>query len=130
MSEEFRPGELVNITIRGARVMRREHANDDPAFFVVIPPNCADRTEIPLPRNGITVERVAPPEWPPFAGDLWRDAVGNLWFASMVGARHLEMCPAYRDHEGALDPQQLLRQGAPLALVHREPAEAGEDGEV
>lgn len=31
--------------------------------------------------SDVTVERVAPPEWPPRPGELWEDAAGRLWFA-------------------------------------------------
>jgi len=51
----FKPGDIVDITIEGARV--RAIRGED------------------------TVERVAPAEWPPRPGDVWLDAGGRAWTA-------------------------------------------------
>jgi hypothetical protein len=76
---DYKPGERVDVTIRGARVVEM-HGHDlrvavgDPgeAYLTI----GADA----LRDSAVTVERVTPAEWPPRLDDLWRDHGGVLWF--------------------------------------------------
>ena len=65
---EFKPGEIVDITIKGARVV-----NWSPFIYELTVEHGADansdRTAFDLTRDQVTVERVAPAEWPPRPGD-------------------------------------------------------------
>lgn len=134
-AREFEPGEVVDITIEGARVKRHGGSG----FLVLI----VDGRELVLmvDLECVTVERVAPPEWPPQPGDLWHedrpeDRGGpETWFAQ----RYLPDFDDKQDAEGInaegwrvvmvplnggpygeseKRPEQLL--GEQLTLVHRE----------
>jgi hypothetical protein len=91
---------------------------------------------VPNEAAGVTVRRMAPEQWPPLRGDLWRDHDGDLWFATTTATRYgdsgsvieharLVMAPAqetpnlYRDQR--IRPEALLEQRGPVQLVHREP---------
>jgi hypothetical protein len=72
----------------------------------------------------VTIERVAPAEWPPEPGDLWRDRLGTLWFARHMGGSQVSFVPT----DGGFDertPALVLETIGPLTFVHREP----KDGE-
>lgn len=79
----FTAGEVVDVTIKGARVAVPD-ADDyaDALQLTYATPNTPDcplriRTSAP----GVTVTRVAPAEWPPTAGDVWADRDGEEWAA-------------------------------------------------
>ncbi|MFG2054798.1 hypothetical protein ACGFI9_12275 [Micromonospora sp. NPDC048930] len=135
----FVAGDQVNVTIRFAEVK-----SPPAAGWLTVRFGGLDH-ELPLSDEDVAVERVAPAEWPPEVGDLWRDADGDLWFATVKAARtgddgrvfegaRLVMSPAretpnlYREQR--ISPNDLLSNLGPVALVHREPQpEPGEDGE-
>lgn len=114
----YQPGEIVDITIRGARVGHLA-ANGFLNVFVDGVPLTVDLVD------AVTVERRAPAEWPPRPGDLWRDRNGDLWFA-------------FRDHEiflipsypttASVDgrpPDDVMQKVGPLTLVHRDDEQDG-----
>jgi hypothetical protein len=74
MAAEYRKGDRVRIVIDDARVDK-----EDARWL-----NCllveGYRVKVPLDAEGVTVERLFPAEWPPRAGDLWRDRHGEVWF--------------------------------------------------
>lgn len=127
----FQPGEIVDITIKGARV---EHVTtegfdgdatkvaqvvvydaDGRPYYITFPPSW----------DTVAVERRAPAEWPPRAGDLWRDRAGEVWFAFRDRAVFLvPMYPVDISRSG-LEPARVMRAVGPLKLMHRE-----DDGEV
>ena len=119
----FQPGETVDITIKGARV-HRETAG--PGFCVfVMDGGCHT---IFIDSANVTVERVAPAEWPPRPGDLWQEVDGALWFAQSLGGSQMAFIPARV--RGALDsslPAYVLETFGPLTLVHREDEQDGSD---
>ncbi len=136
--QTFRPGELVDITIRGAKVQ----PEGAPTLLVVTLAGDDDgpRMVMPAEHSSMTVERVAPPEWPPRQGDLWRDRNGSLWFAYREPARtdgygtlagaYIAMKasdPAYPHERTRSD--QLLSGYGPLTLVHREYPDPDDDGD-
>jgi hypothetical protein len=122
---DFQPGEVVNVTIKGARVnawhpelgeLTVEHdadVNSDMTTFEA---------------EKVDVERVASPEWPPLYGDLWRDRDGDLWLARtpLGGDRTVGLVcsrPAGNKSSlvgGPLSPHQVLKMHGPMVLVHRE----------
>lgn len=90
---EFQVGEVVDITIKGARVV--SHGND---VLTV------DHQILREPWNGnwrrvhlctlsdaVTVERVAPAYWPPQQGDVWSSVEPVLWFAHLGPAGYLTL---------------------------------------
>jgi hypothetical protein len=125
MQQEFKVGELVDITIRCARVVPAAVDPDAMPYIKVHVGTEEFLMEIPVSSLAVTVERVAPAEWPPVAGDLWRDARGGLWFAHVVltrgGQREMRLQPHHESDDGYWTPWRLLAERGPLALVHREP---------
>lgn len=137
---QFEAHEYVDITIPRARVIKVDCPGDDVFLSVVYGENnhlATIRIE-----DAITITRVAPAEWPPRPGDLWRDREGELWFT----ARHWPdyddpkdskgvnaegwrpvMVPVHLGEQGSpWRPEDVLQPAGPFTLVHRE-ADA-EDG--
>ena len=74
----FQPGEIVDVQIKGGIV---DHSGDPGHLRVSLPDRWSDIIlEFPL-RPGVTVERVAPANWPPQPGDVWREGDGTEYFA-------------------------------------------------
>lgn len=71
----YQPGELLDVVIKGARVMAAGDPADDRTLRL-------GSTRITLLGSTISSERIAPAEWPPAAGDVWADRDGDRWFAS------------------------------------------------
>lgn len=120
MSARFEPGEVVDVHIKGARVVRYETPDYDPDCLVVTLPNGADETRLPMPSWNVTVERAAPPEWPPQPGDVWRDPTGVKWFAAepLTGEEEPLMLPAAA-WLGCHASEALADHG-PFELLYRE----------
>lgn len=79
----------------------------------------------------VTVERVAPAEWPPQRGDLWRDRDCDLWFGYLVSHDgedyvRLQCSAAGKEMAWLQELDEINRQHGPLTLVHRETAAGGE----
>lgn len=115
---EFKPGEIVDITIKGARVVDVAHLKD---CEVGVSFEC-DYGEygwaIPLGPPEVTVERVSPAEWPPRPGDVWLDAEGRAWTA-LRG----RMFPVTSTRGESADAALAIY--GPLTLVHREDEQGG-----
>ena len=119
----YEPGEVYDITIKGARVISVAH-NGWIRFDVPDGP----RHEIAPYSDAFTVERVAPAEWPPRPGDVWRTE-RQSYFAVDDSDPDEDNCdrPTIRlvntggEH---LDPDFILLHG-PLTLVHREDEQDG-----
>jgi hypothetical protein len=111
----YRRDELLDATISGARVV-----SVDPTTIRVALQVGETTRYVDLPRGTmqIAISRVAPAEWPPMPGDLWRDRVGSLWFCRLNGG--IEMTPADVALTAWIRPDDLLRR-SPLTLVYREP---------
>jgi hypothetical protein len=115
--------ELVNVTIRGARVEELDCPGDDTFATLALG---SYRVPIALHAPGVTVERVAPAEWPPQLGDIWADRNGSEWFTVKSG-RMLDGTGG-----GWSDPQEVVSGFGPMRLVRRRgwtpaaPAEVGE----
>ena len=114
MSAAIQPGDFVNVTIRGVRVVEQdEHgcvtvradAHDGGPAHWPMPPQAA-------------VERIAPALWPPCQGDLWRDGRQRLWLAVEGTDEKLVMVCA--DGGATRQPDELLMTGS-VQLVHSEP---------
>lgn len=134
MGEQFIAGEYVDITARNVKVVNT---------FQDTPLNTTTRTVLVFKLPGedterdrsytvpiygdVTVERVAPAEWPPQPGDLWRDAGGELWFAYVIHREHssyVEM--RCEDTSKGLPPfgddgvDGVNKRYGPMTLVRRE----------
>ncbi|WP_119728375.1 hypothetical protein [Thermomonospora amylolytica] len=112
----FQPGEIVNITIKGVRIARPRSATavtitDEHGVTYQMPPQAA-------------VEPVAPAEWPPQVGDVWRDHEGDLWFTQELleeNGSQVVFAPAQSGEYGHsdADPDDALRRYGPMTLVYR-----------
>jgi hypothetical protein len=117
VTAEYRPGEVVDITIKGARVDRV----DGRWLGCLLG---AYRVTVPLDGPRVTVERVAPAEWPPQPGDLWKDRNESVWFALRQRNRGVRLVPG--DPVGPLvgyDSDDVMAKVGPLILVRREEVE-------
>ncbi|WP_141576075.1 hypothetical protein [Actinomadura sp. WMMA1423] len=121
MADGFKRGEFVDIAIKGVRVAAEhkglvsivaDHPDGEPAHYAM-PPQAK-------------VTRVAPAEWPPRAGDLWRDCENDVWFAvedsdgEITMVCQVDACPSR-------SPSELIRTLSPLAFVYREDEQDGEN---
>lgn len=129
---EFIEGEYVDIVIPQARIEQVDE-RDDERFLTV-----AYGTHMTVIRveDAATITRVAPAEWPPQSGDLWRDRNGDLWFC----ARHWPDYDDPKDSRGVNDegwrpvlvpialgdagsperPDDVVQPYGPFTLVRRE----------
>lgn len=116
MSDDFQPGEIVNITIRGVRVRSGPTKGalvlgmsilDETGAAFIMPPQAE-------------IRRVLPAEWPPQVGDLWRDRNNELWFVVVNEVADGIPVVLFGSASGGATPDEVLRM-APLTLVHREP---------
>jgi hypothetical protein len=129
MTPTYAAGELVDITIRGARVLPCDVDGVLAAEYTIRLPaheGAWRRVSVCTESDSVTVERVAPAEWPPRIGDLWRDRADNLWFGTPNSHNEdlwLIGSTGQGDHASS-----LLRNNGPLALVLREPAPADTEG--
>lgn len=116
---DFKPGEIVNITVEGARVrsVRREFG-DGPWHL-----SCSvGEYVLTVPLSEVTVERGDPEWWPPRPGDVLRHTeTGRLWF----GVAHSSNLCFYASNADCMDPQQSWEQRHLLTLVHREDEQDG-----
>lgn len=137
---DYQPGEIVEITIRGARVDRLDSAKNQ-RFMV----GDDDELWLALPLSeAVTIERFAPAEWPPQPGDVWLDRDGNPWFGCWYCLDPDSPDPAwvpFVDSDGAAiavlnqtagpmgagpeRPEWLVQQRGPLTLAYRKPATTG-----
>lgn len=76
-AQRFEVGELVDIAIRGARVVDTAGQGFAPLLALDVD---GERLEV-APSASLTVTRVAPREWPPRPADVWASGDGRLWFA-------------------------------------------------
>lgn len=136
MTPEIRPGDIVDITIKGARVKEICYHGDDngPDLRFTYKTKFGEAHDaVWVDAPGVTVEHVAPAEWPPQPGDLWRDRHGGLWFAADVrdieetDVAEIVMVWTYENYR--VTPDVLARRER-LTLVHREQtgADAPQDG--
>lgn len=126
MNGRYLTGEIVDITIKGARIAGHHRPNADPGILEIIPQGTKEPVYIPLPADGIEVERVAPPAWPPLPGDLWTDREGRPWFAFDVAdhdevepVRVLFQGPSVHDFGSHKDPDEVNQRYGPMSLTHR-----------
>jgi hypothetical protein len=137
---EFQDGEIVDIAIKGARVVNSyptSHNREDTGLVLVV--RLADDTgalvdgrslAVNLKSPGVSVVRVGPPEWPPQPGDLWRDRSRGLWVAidmrdtDETDVPDVQLVYAY---EGRLvdTPEHAAEMYGPFGLVHREEQAGG-----
>lgn len=112
----FQPDEIVDVTIRGARVVEEFLSG----IVLRLPPE-GESFEVPL-ADEVTLTRVAPAEWPPVVEDVWRDSHTNLWFAVDVSKDDdTVLVVLVRGVTGdRFAPAYALSHWGPMELVRRE----------
>lgn len=117
---EFRPGELVRATITG-RISRVDgtqiHITYESPDDLGIGSTTGRKVHgfsLVTVGDGVSVQRIAPPEWPPQEGDLWRDGQGCTWFA--MNPHRILRSGIIRD----MVPERALAEYGPMTLVRRE----------
>ena len=110
---ELKPGELINVAIKGARV--DDVLAEDVSLFAG-----TYRFDLVLNAPGVTVERVASAEWPPQAGDVWEDRLGSKWFAFRDSHGCVLMQPSDPTVSLSLSPEEVLDNVGPLTLAYRD----------
>lgn len=121
VSQQFAEGELVNVTIRGARVVERD-ADDHAAalHLTYASPStaCASPLRVRLDAPGVTVERVAPAEWPPQRRDRWKsEGNGWEWFAVENNSGAIRLVNEYGD---TYEPAWAMENVGPMRLLYRD----------
>lgn len=127
---DFKFGEIVDVVIKGVRVVEAERLS------VTIKADDGKHYCMPVQA---AIERVAPAEWPPQTGDLWRDQHGHVWFGQLVDSYEdagepfvpfVELVPASAStrkpyYHGSDQPEEVSQVHGPLTLVHREQQDGG-----
>lgn len=123
VADIYKPGEIVDIAIKGVRVLDQRR---DGTVVVRCDDNSPDGWRMP-PQAAIV--RVAPAEWPPRKGDLWRDCEGELWLAFPYGfgGGEIRLTAGIGD---TVTADWVLVEYGPLTLVHRESAAEAETADA
>lgn len=107
---QFSPGEVVDITIKAARVTapRPGHNGSLSLVYAEVEPGIFASIDIDHPETeGIEITRVAPFEWPPQRGDVWRDRQGVVHFGITYSP----------DFDDKADCEGMGRDGTRVILV-------------
>lgn len=113
----FKPGDLIDVTIKGA------HVQSAGSYWVTFwVDESSNLHSVHTDAPGVTVEHVAPAEWPPQPGDLWRDNGDELWFVVQLAPDDIAMLPSYpvSSSKRGVKPDRVRSTVGPLTLVHRE----------
>lgn len=124
MSTEFTVGELVDITVKGARVTNTypvSRLNNDRYQMLVADYSEGEARSIAVNLNAsaVSVTRAAPPNWPPLVGDIWADQDDDEWIVTAPhddGPVRLSLIDADRSSFRTPDEMDDLW---PLRLVRR-----------
>ena len=130
MTQQLQHGDVVDIVVKGVRI-------DCPGGNGALPSYTDEHgRSYPVPGQA-AITRVAPADWPPQAGDLWRDGERMLWLAIDVTNPHfhedqrLALINTFGARRTNLD--YALADG-PYTLVHRDeqdqPAEQAAEPEA
>lgn len=111
MTARFEVGELVDVVIKGARIVEAD------ATGVMV--EAKDMDAMWLDLSAVTVTRVAPKEWPPRSGDVWRGVGGERFFARATDDDDVILL-SERTHGGNAWPNEMLASYGPAELVWRE----------
>lgn len=128
----FQPNEVTDITLTGARIQRvtTEGVDGDVTRVAQIAvyndQGMPYYVTVPLGWASVTVERRTPAEWPPRAGDLWRNRAEPFFAVDVAdtdeGPSEVLLVTTVGEQIG---PDAAWGLYGPLTLVHRE-----DDGEV
>jgi hypothetical protein len=109
----LQPGELCDITIKGARYA--DDHGDVRGFDLA-----GSDTRVWIPRSPqVQVERRAPKEWPPQPDDVWLDVATSAWFAFRDPRGVLLMQSGDPNSDTRPTPDMVLSTAGPMTLVYR-----------
>ncbi len=127
----YEPGDIVNITNKGARVL---WTGVDPTIgrYINVEMEADGRDSIagrvPLDATGVTVEHVTPAWFPPKPGQTCRDGDGDFWFTVLIDDDNFADEPyvrlrcSRRSKEAtgpdSSKPDDVVREHGPLTLIH------------
>jgi len=125
----YQPGEIVDITIRGARILPPSYPGAPlRVAYHEVSPGVQSTITIPYAdSDAVTVERVTPAQWPPRPGDLWRDSAGRVWFGAGyedLGDMRVLLVSQDQYSLGSDLPDHINQEHGPMTLVHREGGES------
>lgn len=121
MADTYKRGDIVTITITGARVDEWRPEVSELTVDTSADAN-SDLTTFDLASAQVTVERADPEWWPPRPADVLRHTpTGRLWF----GVAHASNLCLYSSNGDCMDPQQTWEQRHRLEIVHREEESRG-----
>lgn len=124
VTHQFAEGELVDVHIKGARVVDNPTASllPLPSVRVCVENQFGDwDIDVPTSYPGVNIARVAPAEWPPQVADTWAvqlfDGGGREYFATGLHGK-IRMRAADDLGDAWVTPDDLLDAG-PVRLVRR-----------
>lgn len=127
----FRPGELVQVEVARGVVLPPA---SDKSSDLLVDVGGGLVMAVPVDAEHVRVTRLAPVEWPPRPGDLWRDDDEGVWFAHLYqqtgpyARTELRLIPTFDSGGGRYSfPDRLLAERGPLRLVHREQVDPAGD---
>lgn len=139
MLKDFCQGDLVDVTIKGARVSHFNANNGHHLLFEYAAKGYAGDViagSVYLDAEAVTVERSVPAEYPPVPGDVWQtiedDEVSAPTFWAAVNVDAITdgpmgvrlVCQNYHENgSNLITPEDLLKQGRPT-LVFPSPLRA------
>lgn len=128
MKATFTAGELVDILIRGARVVAFNSG------YTTFAPKAGAHITIETGSVGVDITRVAPREWPPQPGDVWEGTGGAQFFARTGEDGSAEWLVPISGGSISSYPDEILASYGPLRLAYRKgwspaPAPAAEEPE-
>lgn len=125
----FQVGEHVKITIEGRITATHPDPDDLPEITVLLDCEIGSAPiRIPHCWPMVTIERVAPPEWPPQHKDEWTDRDGDAWYGVLVDTNdavdepYVELWPSRtsKHRHDLSDDRMLIDRYGPFTLVRRE----------
>lgn len=128
MSGDYQPGEIVNIEIKGARVLRV--GQDDLGSFFVEFAHGRNNTEATVDRDdpSVTITRTPPANWPPQVNDQWQSPLGFRLWAVLDQDTETDQLYLMAPTGDSYLPDRALEKLGPLTLAYRDQQDGGERG--
>lgn len=109
------PGDRITLTIDATVVTLNQGLL---SYSYPLTDGTAPIAHVVLDSGAVTVDHSTPANWPPQAGDLWRDGENSLWFV-FEGPKTDELLMTC-NYDIQEPPADVLHQWGPLTLVRRD----------
>lgn len=123
---DYQPGDIVDITIRGARVVDIYRPDDGKGENLRFTYTARDGEQWPCAvwaqAPSVVIKQADPFGWPPRHKDVWRDRNGTLYLVVETHRGDLLMNGTDCGRHGI---DYVARAHGPLTLVHREERDGG-----